>query len=413
MIDSFSPELRSDLARRASREGAVLIFLWAYSAPRVMTMIPLAIADEITDESALVQGIEWMAIEKRDLPLLDMATIFMSSETAIGDGPQRAIRVAMSHSLPDYDLRANYPRMLPRKIHIAGQADYFGVPVRRPVEDWTVETYRPIVDGVLPERMLEHRRPTLTMLPFGYPKIDLLMTQAKADLPRDTITFAPTQTTMHFSVARAHGEQIIAMLLAQFPDHRIAFRPYPGRDVTGLAPIAAAFRDEARFHFDTSVTGHDGMMRSAVLVTDRSSVAYSYSLGLARPAIFFAPDGIAGDDPQGFERYDPGGFRAGSVPGIGRAVAHALATPDEIADRIARIRGDYIFHPGRAAATFAEIVPDILAGRTRDGWLEIPRRPFPSSDPEEVDRHLATLSPRFDSRQRDKMVETLRRDFLA
>ena len=405
----------------------VTILVWASSAPRIMTMVPIVRALRQAGFAAylglkpgiarkmqtagLLAGVDHVITSTTRLKTLDALNVFIAAETQINSGPEQAIRVALYHSLPDNELRYNYANMFRRKPQVGALMDYFCTAVQQPPRHWRVAHYRRVIDRIYPPSLLRHRRDTLTLIPLGYPKIDLLIAKADTPVVRDTITYAPTQTILNFSSVREAGAEIIAELLAGFPEHRIAFRPYPGQDVTRLRDIIARFRGDPRFVCDTSLTGDDLMMRSAVVVTDRSSMAMSYSLGLARPSVFFARDGIKGADPQGFKRLDPVGYRAGSVAGVRDAVRRALTKSEPIARRIEETRGNYIHNPGHAADHLAAIMPDILAGRTRDDWLAIPRRPFASTEKVKIDAHIARLADEAGSRTRDKSIRVIAAGF--
>lgn len=418
--------MKVTLADLQTPRDTAVILIWASAAPRVMSMIPIVtalrkagfaayigFARDVArglEKTGVLDTIDYLTCSKFTLENLSV-DVFVAAETEINLGPQDAIRVALYHSLPDHGLAYNYASMFRRKPQVGAMMDYFCTAVQQPSKRWSVRTYQPVIDEVFPETLLNHRREKLTLLPLGYPKIDLLIAKAGDAVPRDTITYAPTQTILDFSSVREAGAEIIAELLAGFPDHRIAFRPYPGRDVKKLRDIIARFADDPRFVLDTSVTGEDLMMRSAAVVTDRSSVAMSYALGLARPAVFFAIDGVKGSDPKGVVRFDPVGFRAGSPAAVREAVAQALDRTEAIAARIVKTRGNYIHNPGHAAGHLAEIMPDILAGRMREGWLAIPRRPFPSQDRAVVAAHLEDLAAKAGARTKDQSMRVLAAGF--
>ena len=398
------------VAARFNPLSGPVIIVWANASPRLMTMIPIVRALRAAGHDAILgfpphlrqratslpdlEDIECLAIPRLVLRRVRNARMFVSAETSIAHGPRRTVRVALYHSLPDHDLTYNYAAMFRRKPHIVPHIDYFGVSVRQSDAQWDADRYRPIVDETMPAHLLRDRREHMIVFPFGYPKIDLLMQRREAGgLPAaDTILYAPTQTTLDYGSVREYGAAILGAIHAAFPEYRIVFRPYPGRDAAKLRNLAEAFAGDGRFYYDTSVTGEDDMIRSAVMVTDRSSMAMSFSLGLARPSVFFDAGGIAAEDPAGFARFDPVGFRAGSPQGVVDAIRTALASRGEIAARIEERRGNHLYHPGHAASAFAGMVPDILAGTKRADWLTVPRRPFPSDDPGKVAAHIATLA---------------------
>ncbi|MEJ6396454.1 hypothetical protein [Yoonia sp. 208BN28-4] len=419
--------MNASLEKAKTKAGAKLVFVWANSKPRVMTMLPIARAlsqvgycvfmglptsvDADGEEFADYADIRFLQVQTRDLHALSAIDVCIASETAIGHAPNKAIRIAVYHSLPDHALRYDYANVFKRRPQSVAESDFFCISVQQKSNDWTVDNYKDLTDNLMPVALLKYRRKTLTMVPLGYPKIDLLMSEAGTAPQLDTITYAPTQTVMAFSSVQESGGDIIGMLLENFPDHRIVFRPYPGADVDILAPMLAQFADDARFSVDTSPTGQDDMMRSAVVITDRSSIAMSYSLGLARPSVFFAIDGLGGKDPDGFAAFHPVGYRAGSIDGVKAAVKDALAKSCDIAAKIEKTRGDYIYNPGSSAAYLAQIMPDIIAGTARDEWLSLPRAPFAATDKAIVADHIKQLCAKVGPRHAATVKKLLKRAF--
>jgi hypothetical protein len=429
MIKKFDSDTHAQLIADKKTTGAHVILVWARTAPRIMTMIPVAralkaagyrallcISDTMQDDldqSEIFEDVECIFITPREIKRLKVADVFISSETCVQDGPKTAVRIGIFHSLPDFKLDYDFLVSLERRLHIISEMDYFAISVCQPEDRWNVERYLEAVDRVFPAKALEKRRSHLTLLPFGYPKIDMLMTQSDLVDPPDTITYAPTRTSMTFSSVAQHGEKILSMLLETFGDHRIVFRPFPDDMAEIIDPIVARFQDNPRFVLDDSLTGHDAMMRSAVVVTDRSSMAMSFSLGLERPSVFIHVDGISGEDPKGYKKVAPVGFRAGSIAAGRKAIKRALRTADSIKLNIATKRANYIYNPGRATQNLAEIMPDILADRGRDEWLAIPRRPFVSDNPVALEQHMKKMEQRVSGRNLDKKLQKLRDAFAA
>lgn len=415
MSESKPNDFDFDALRRAMDEcgSSPVILIWAKQKPRIVMMrligqalvhagykafilFPpvLGIRAEEVDDTGTVPCFE---IRQPDLKKLRDAAVFISSEQNVVDGPQEAKRFGIYHSLPDKELKRDYAQMLALKPIPATAADYFAILVKQTPENWTVENYAPHVDGILPAALLQGRRKTLAIVPFGYPKIDQMMKLDTSAIPRDTITYAPTQTTIGGGSAKRKGKEILTMLLDSFPDYRIAFRPYPGPDRDRLAEVIDAFQSHPRFMLDETATGEEVMHRSAVVVSDHSSMAVSFGLGFGRPVVFFRVEGLKQGRNDGLEPVDPIGVRAGTIPALQSGVQKMLEQSDDIAARVAERRADILYNPGRSIDYLVEIMPDILADRSRPDWLEIPRRPF-------IGRSAADQTAQF---------ETLRAKLLA
>ncbi|TDL79399.1 hypothetical protein E2L08_10275 [Palleronia sediminis] len=381
------PALRDALA---SKGDMPTVLVWFKAKPRISTMRPLAatiagagyrvflgwppMLDLDPAEVAGDTGLACYVVRFADVPSLRGVDLFISSEVDISDAPADAVRFAIHHSLPDASIRREYHSLIAIKPKVAINADYYAIPVLQEPQDWQAKCYAPFVDRVFPANLLSGRPDRLTVVPFGYPKIDHLMAEDVSGVALDTITYAPTQSIKGFGSVARRGQEILSMLLAEFPDHRIAFRPYPVRDPARLQDLMHRFDDHPRYVLDESPTGEDVLRRSALVVTDRSSVAISFGLGYARPVVFF--DDTRPKAGKGIGPFDTIGLRTGTIDELRTAIERLLADPAAVAERVERRRGDYICNPGRAAEYLVEAIPDILSGKSRPDWLEVPRRPF-------------------------------------
>lgn len=421
---------RSDQLQAAidAHGDAPVILVWVASKPRITTMRPIAEAlrgagfatvvacplDIGVAPAEIGADLGCIAVRAERVRSLRGVAVFLSAEQNAAAGPKEAIRFAIHHSLPDYSLRRDYAALLAGKPLTAVDADYYAIPVRQTGASWKSRSYRPHVDRLLPAALLAGRPKRFVVVPFGYPKVDRLMAEDVSGIALDTITYAPTQSIMPFSSVKRKGAQILDMLLRNFPDHRIAFRPYPGADLKRLAPLIAQFAGKERFVLDDTPTGEALMRRTALVVTDRSSIAMSFGLGYARPVAFFRAGGLLGDGESQIETVPPIGLRAGSVNALRRACRRLLADPQKVAERIRRRRGEFLCNPGHSLDYLVEIMPDVIDGRIRPEWLKVPRRPFAkrprAARMAQADRLEAKLG-RIHSNVPPIMRETLREGF--
>lgn len=379
---------------RDHRRDDAVILVWISGKPRVATLRPLAVALHDAGFRVAVCYLASLEISPVDMELpprlntfsierpqafkrLKGTALFISSEEVTGNAPADALRFAIHHSLPDGQMGRDYLKLVARKPMEMAAADFYAINVVQPPKHWKPERYEPYLDRCFPAAMLRKRRDPFAIVPFGYPKLDALMAEDTSGITPDTITYAPTQSTLEFGSVRECGAEIIAMLLEEFPEHRIAFRPYPGPEIERIRAVYAPFLDHPRFRLDTSVTGQSLMRESLMVVTDRSSVAVSYGLGYARPVVFYSHAGLTGKRPGGFQRVGPFGLRVGTMRRLRDALHMAMDEAPAIAERTRATRAQFIYNPGRSAEYMAEIVPDILAGRIRPEWLAIRKQPYP------------------------------------
>lgn len=376
----------------AASGPAPVLLIWIRHRPRVTTLRPVALAlhragytvlvgyalslDTTAEEMGFGSAPRCFGLRPPEVASLEGVAVFITSEQDTRDGPRSARRVGIHHSLPDHNFKRNYAKALSIKPLAVRETDFYAILSVQSQENWTVENYRPFVDRLLPASLLVDRRPAMAIIPFGYPKIDQMMATDTAGDTLDTITYAPTQSILKYSSVREKGGEILRMLLDDFPEYRIAFRPYPGIDVERVRDIFEPFLSHPRFTLDDSPTGEAVLRRSALLISDQSSVAVSFGLGFARPVIFYDVRISRRPKFKALDYFPPIGLRVATMDALKQGIAQVLRNSPKIKERIERRRGDVIYNPGRSLDYLVEIMPDILSGGTRPEWLEIPRRPF-------------------------------------
>ncbi|MGR3467964.1 MAG: hypothetical protein ACU0CI_08795 [Shimia sp.] len=378
------------------------IIVWLRSLPRIATMIPIAKALQAAgypvhlvfalnlpvDKAAVFgpHGVPAYRVPAARVKYLPFVAIAISSEQNILDMPPTARRVALHHSLPDGNLRRDYLLIAARKAAYLSQADYYCLPAVQTAQDWDVARYAHLFDRTFPRHVLKDRSPHLRIVPFGYPKVDALMAEPEPeDGALDTILYAPTQSTLSFGRAHQDGTEILEALVEGFPEYRITFRPYPGLDADRLKRMYGGLMRAGRIHLDRSPTGAEELRRSAVVVSDRSSVAMSFGLGYARPIILCRakPDDMPG---RRFHMFNPLGYRVSHTRDVVDGVRKVMEETPEIARRIRNRRKNFIYNPGGCTDYLLDLIPDILADRNRPDLLNVPRRP---ADPAELARGSA------------------------
>jgi hypothetical protein len=180
---------------------------------------------------------------------------------------------------------------------------------------------------------------------------------------------------------------ILSALLEAFPQHTIAFRPYPAHvDIEIARALSGQFMQIERFVFDESGTGVALQKRAALVVTDSSSSALTFSISSGRPLVFaqLAEDASsAAADPQS----TPLGFRVRSRAGLIAAVRHGCEHPGDWRKQISQAREEYLYNPGRASKYLAEHLPLLAVRGSHPEWLSVERRPWLGVD----DAHETSL----------------------
>lgn len=152
----------------------------------------------------------------------------------------------------------------------------------------------------------------IILIPGGYPKHDhnIIKYQQYCDEPSDidSILYAPTLSSLQagnetdacFSILQAH--LFIPEILARFPDKKLIFRPHP-EDLALIKfdlnhPRAIAFSKlvswctlHPRCEIDSSQNNYlQSFSRSELIISDTSSVAFSFALLTGRPVLLFSND---------------------------------------------------------------------------------------------------------------------------
>jgi CDP-glycerol glycerophosphotransferase (TagB/SpsB family) len=233
-------------------------------------------------------------------------------------------------------------------------------------------------------RKLARRRASLaglTLLPAGYPKLDLMLvapaTKRLADTSSPpTVVYAPTHvvpSNERLASLRSHGESIVATLLTG--GYRVIFRPHPlsfsDLDRALIDRIRALHGDNPRFSLDMSKDYTRSYASADLMVTDLSGTGFTFSLTFTRPCIFFAPDAEAERGLSGIQFEDRD--RIGAVVRNGTELlsrASELSRGD-MTGQLERFRREFVFRTGESAAYIVTCLEDILAERERPEWIRL------------------------------------------
>lgn len=131
----------------------------------------------------------------------------------------------------------------------------------------------------------------------GYLRAATLRTRinAQSAIQPDAICYAPIDRTYRQNIGGdrilKYGMKILRILLTEFPERKIIFRPpfsYTAQDPEILA-IADIFSSNKNFSLDVNPDRFFCFANSAVLITDFSHIANSFSFTTYRPSIYFQP----------------------------------------------------------------------------------------------------------------------------
>ncbi len=290
-------------------------------------------------------------------------------------------RVCFSHVIYDLNLTAEY--QLARLNH--HDTNYVFVSSRPALEGWKKRLQDYPVDS------------RVCLVPGGYLSLDRSI-QFFDDCPAalDSIIYAPTlslsdyPTRWPFSdlvTSVDAGPEILHALLDSFPDHRIIFRPHPA-DLRFFAlkrgdPREGPFgqmlelcRSHERCFLDREPDYGSSYGRSALMVSDTSSTAFTFALATGRPVVFFCKDDDQlqenlGKDLQLVTDRREVGAVVGNVTELLEQVGAYLEDPEGRVEKLTRFRNRMIFNVGESAAYFMSHVECMMAGDRHPEWHDL------------------------------------------
>jgi len=141
----------------------------------------------------------------------------------------------------------------------------------------------------------------ISIFETGYPKLDKPRQMHTNSTPENLLIYAPTPTDdrgnketclwKNAITIRDYGAKILIKLCEAFPNKQIVFKPYKDEANYLVSEINEKCRKFPNYNFDQSGSDYWSLYsRAELLISDFSSTAYSFALGIQRPVIFFSPN---------------------------------------------------------------------------------------------------------------------------
>ena len=148
---------------------------------------------------------------------------------------------------------------------------------------------------------LDNYRNHIQVSKVGYPKLDNIQNQKFDSSFQNIIVYAPTpndetgnKTSSLWSkgiTINDYGADLLFELCKSFPDYKIVFKPYKLEKPDVVKNICQKNKKNKNFSLDQSGSDYwELYSRTKILISDTSSTAFTFSLGLQRPVIFFSPN---------------------------------------------------------------------------------------------------------------------------
>jgi hypothetical protein len=227
-------------------------------------------------------------------------------------------------------------------------------------------------------------RQDATIFQSGYCKLDAPIRQYGHTPAEKLIVFAPTPNdtignkegplwTSALAV-NSHGVELLRCLCEHFPKYKIVFKPYKDELPEIVSNIREKLTDFVNFEIDECGSKYwDLYSQTKILISDFSSTAYTFALGIGRPVIFFSPNEDTLPDEVRDNTYCRSrreiGLVARTIDEVVASVSLVLSEYDNFLVRVSAFRKRNLVKPGGASAAAAEAIVSALGHRRND--LEI------------------------------------------
>ncbi|MEI2386017.1 hypothetical protein [Breoghania sp. JC706] len=201
--------------------------------------------------------------------------------------------------------------------------------------------------------------PDVRVVSTGHPRLDRVITRCRERetserialiAPRGLFTLPPDRRDWYVSAL----ETTIARLLQSHPEYRVVFREIPGS--LGYEMIRKRFAADVNFEYSSVPDYVEQYAQSALLITDGSSVLYSFSMSRLRPVIVLDPK------VDGLNRTIYGAT-IGEADLIDDAVADCLTRQDAIREALSAFREQNLANPEKSLERIIDVTSAILAGQ--------------------------------------------------
>lgn len=313
---------------------------------------------------------EYQAVISRDaIQNLESINIFVVSDLEyLTSYPKSAKILACCHGLI-----VSTPPSMPSFPHTMACFDGWmcSYPINQKFRHDTIKLWK----GLTSQNHSWRKSPHFHIIPVGYPRMSVLHAQlGELKTIPDSIVYAPVGIEFYHESGgnrlEKHGKRLIRILMANFPDLKVIFRPYKmNLDHPVVHDIIDAFARDERFILDDSPDRLFSFSRGQILVTDYSHIAQTFAFSTFRPAINFLP----WENSASPIRPHVSGFYTYSYKGLVEAVRSSLENGDSLSQNI----HDYYSQNGMPYEnTFDDIagwIKDFYGDSPRKEWLTIDR----------------------------------------
>lgn len=329
-----------------------------------------------------------------DVSTLRGVDLYISSENPFWLPPSDAVSVAIVHSLPDTKgLTPVHAEWLKNRPTLVRRFDYVVLSYDPADYNVTATTLAPYTNRLYPESMLDGRTESIRFIPGGYPKVGWVHSYLKLnDKQKDCVVVAPTNLLHPASMGMRRVEEVVNALVRICDEYTIVLRPYPNdlKDPKVFDRIRALEDEgEGRVIVDRSITGLEFQERAALMVTDTSSAAVTFSFASERPVVFIDKRTV------GQVEEDEIGCRVGEIERLNEAIAECGTKQEYWRKKIACVRESRLCNALTAGEYLAGKIDVFLGRGSEPDWLNVPRNGIRGESDQDYVTHCEWLENRW------------------
>ncbi len=361
-----------------------MVIFYAASIPRINTLVPLykeckirgiicklvlshAIEPSVLSDvkSSIDDQIEQLSRDA--IAKLEGVSIFFTDESTVISIPKGAKRVSFWHSLPDKTFYPIFYEMIKAKPNIYLDSDFLFIPNFQHDDIFKAHLFDSH-SGIFTKECFRSASDCLTIVPAGYPKLELLREKLPENFNgKKIVTYAPTRVGINGSSSENDAIAIIEALTSSTKIDEVVIRPYP-LDYSFFKDLIERNSnrlDLSRIIFDFEPSSIEYQIRSSLVITDKSSYAITFALATCRPLIEVKLNADSCDAVEEIEL----GYRAISVDGLKAAVELGLEKMEYWQHRISNFTPFYINNPFTAVNYILDSLVAIESGMKRPDWI--------------------------------------------
>jgi len=224
-------------------------------------------------------------------------------------------------------------------------------------------------------------RDSITVFQSGYCKLDAPIRQYGNTPAENIIVFAPTpndttgnkENPLWTSVlaVNSHGVDLLRNLCQNLPDYKIIFKPYKDELPEVVENIRRKLSDCTNLEIDGCGSMYwDLYSRTKILISDFSSTAYTFALGIGRPVVFFSPNEDSLPEEVLNNTYCRNrckiGLIAKTTNEVTKAISIILGDYHQFLSRASDFRQQNCVQPGYASAAGAAAIISAISERRKE-----------------------------------------------